>query len=115
MRSSDWSSDVCSSDLIPFLISAPYQPVHSAPAPPVPFWPAQTGRYRSGATPDGLLQEFQVFRVKQTPSASHIRLPGGSISQSDGFRNHSAPGWKKAAASSDRDRDRKSTRLNSSH
>src|SRR3546814_6274349 len=45
MRISDWSSDVCSSDLTAAIAAEPYPVVHSS------SWPAQSGRAGGEPTP----------------------------------------------------------------
>src|SRR3546814_10101367 len=117
MRISDWSSDVCSSDLRPFL-----SPGHEAAGPGVSLnLLAKAGHPAPPLSiPAASERGFQVGRYIFELDQRQHRLPDEDERQPPDERlrdrlvdvDHRGLG---AVAEIQRDRDRKSTRLNSSH
>src|SRR3546814_11208161 len=69
MRISDWSSDVCSSDLLPFGQALPRLLDHPA-CPPVGRAPPEHGRCRTGTAEHGIALALPHFATARTQGAA---------------------------------------------
>src|SRR3546814_10030027 len=107
MRISDWSSDVCSSDLARL--------AEAAPSEEQPHAPVASGRPLVAAPPEiPVGPPFLGLFVAQPPQPC-VEIPGRSLRPIDrALQNPSSPSSSAPDARSSCT-DRKSTRLNSSH
>src|SRR3546814_7042159 len=111
MRISDWSADVCSSDLLDQLMEQPFVAAN---------YRAVEGRF-PGAPRDRLLRELvrdQIgVMVNDVIAATAANVENAAVTSADEVRaaGRTLGGFSPELAGEERELDRKSTHLNSSH